>query len=68
MKRMRGASFFGADRGRNRSLCTMSDRRSWRLDAAAGVLSVLGLLLALALFSLVLPHTPPKPPVANEKK
>ena len=29
----------------------MSDRRSWRLDAAAGVLLVVGLLLALAVFS-----------------
>ena len=29
----------------------MSDRRSWRLDVAAGVLLVVGLLLALAVFS-----------------
>jgi DNA segregation ATPase FtsK/SpoIIIE, S-DNA-T family len=51
MKRKRGASFRGADRGRNRSLCTMSDRRSWRLDAAAGVLLLAGLLLSLAVVS-----------------
>ncbi len=48
MNKKRGASFSGADRGRNGSLRTMSDRRSWRLDAAAGVLLLLGLLLTVA--------------------
>ncbi len=48
MNRNWGASFSGADRRRNRSLRTMSDRRSWRLDAAAGVLLLLGLLLTVA--------------------